>query len=77
MDSIQKTALKATAKTVIGLTAIAIAIPAVIFLVPIEVLGGIVGIAGLAYATKMIYDVHLAQARIEAGAAEYDKKIDQ
>lgn len=74
MDAIQKTALKETVKTLAGLTAIAVLVPASIFLIPLEVLGGIISIGCLGFGTKMIYDTKLAQAKFDA---EYNKKVDQ
>ena len=74
MDSIQKTALRETAKTIAGLTVIATLVPAAIFLIPLDVLGGIVSIAALGFATKMIYDTKLAQAKFDA---EFNKTVDQ
>ncbi len=74
MDAIQKTALKETVKTLAGLTAIAVLVPAVIFLVPLEVLGAIISIGCLGFGTKMIYDTKLAQAKFDA---EYNKTVDQ
>lgn len=74
MDQIQKTAIKETAKTCAGLAAIGIAVPTAIFLVPIEVLGAIFSIGALCFATKMIYDIKLAQAKFDA---EYKKTVDQ
>ena len=74
MDQIQKTALRETAKTIAGLTAIAVVVPAALFLVPLEVLGGIFSIAALCFATKMIYDTKLAQAKFDA---EFNKTVDQ
>ncbi len=74
MDAIQKTALKETAKTLAGLTAIAVLVPAAIFLIPLEVLGGIISIGCLGFGTKMIYDTKLAQAKFDA---EYNKTVDQ
>jgi hypothetical protein len=74
MDQIQKTAIVETAKTCAGLTALAIAVPAAIYLVPLEVLGGIFSIAALVFATKMIYDTKLAQAKWDA---EINKTVDQ
>jgi len=71
MDQIQKTALKETAKTIAGLIVIATLVPAAIFLIPLDVLGGIVSIAALVFATKMIYDTKLAQAKSDA---EFSKK---
>lgn len=74
MDSIQKTALRETAKTCTGLAAIGIAVPTAIYLIPLEVLGGIFSIAALVFATKMIYDTKLAQAKFDA---EFNKTVDQ
>jgi hypothetical protein len=74
MDAIQKTALKETAKTIAGLTALAVLVPAAIFLIPLEVLGGIISIGCLGFGTKMIYDSHLARAKFDA---EYNKTVDQ
>lgn len=73
MDAIQKTAIKETAKTIAGLTAISILVPAAIFLIPFEVLGGIFSIAAIVFATKMIYDTKLSQAKFDA---EFNK-VDQ
>ncbi len=74
MDTIQKTALKETAKTLTALTLIGIAIPAAIFLIPLTVLGGIISVAAMVMAAKMIYDTKLDQAKFEA---HFDKKVDQ
>ena len=74
MDAIQKTALKETVKTLAGLTAVAVVVPAAIFLIPLEVLGGIISIGCLGFGTKMIYDTKLAQAKFDA---EYNKTVDQ
>jgi uncharacterized membrane protein len=74
MNAIQKTALKETTKTLAGLTAIAVLVPAVIFLIPLDVLGSIIAVGALCYATKMIYDIKLAQAKFNA---EINKTVDQ
>ncbi len=74
MDSVQKTALKETAKTIAGLTLIATLVPAAILLIPTEVLGGIITIGCLGFGTKMIYDTKLAQAKFDA---QYNKTVDQ
>lgn len=74
MDQIQKTALRETVKTIAGLTVIAALVPAAIFLIPLDVLGGIISIAALGFATKMIYDTKLAQAKFDA---QYNKTVDQ
>ncbi len=74
MNAIQKTALKETAKTIAGLTALAVLVPAAIFLIPLDVLGGIISIVCLGFGTKMIYDSKLAQAKFDA---EYNKTVDR
>jgi uncharacterized membrane protein len=74
MNAIQKKALKETVKTIAGLTAVAVLIPAAIFLIPLEVLGGIFSVVALCFATKMIYDTKLAQAKYNA---EFNKTVDQ
>ena len=74
MNAIQKTALKETTKTLAGLTAISLLVPAAIFLIPLDVLGTIIALGALCYATKMIYDTKLAQAKFDA---EINKTVDQ
>ena len=74
MNAIQKTALKETTKTLAGLTAISVLVPAAIFLIPLDVLGTIIALGALCYATKMIYDTKLAQAKFDA---EINKTVDQ
>ena len=74
MDAIQKTALKETAKTLAGLTAIAVLVPAAMFLIPLHVLGGIFAVGALCFAAKMIYDIKLSQAKFDA---EFNKTVDQ
>ena len=75
MDTIQKTALKETAKTLAGLTALAVLVPAAVFLIPLAVLGGIISVAAIVMAAKLIYDTKLDQAKFDA---QYlDKKVDQ
>jgi hypothetical protein len=74
MDKIQKTALVKTAKTLAGITALAIAVPAVIFLVPTQILGTLIAFGSLCFAVKMIYDTNLAQAKFDA---EFNKTVDQ
>jgi hypothetical protein len=70
MKDVQKTALKETAKTLAGLTAVALAVPAIIFLVPLQVISSVLLIGALGYAVKMIYDVKLSQAEFEASRKE-------
>ena len=74
MNQFQKTALKETAKTLTVLTLIGITIPAAIFLIPLPVLGGIIGVVAIVMSAKMIYDTKLDQAKFEA---HFDKKVDQ
>lgn len=74
MDAIQKTALKETAKTIAGLLAISIIVPTAIFLIPLDVLGGIIAVGALCFATKMIYDTKLAQAKFDEAMK---MKVDQ
>lgn len=74
MNTIQKTALKATVKTVAGLTAVGIMVPAVIFLVPPGVLGTILAVGALGFAIKMIYDINLSKAKFDA---DFNKTVDQ
>jgi hypothetical protein len=74
MNQIQKTALRETVKTLAGLTAIGIAVPAAIFLIPLEVLGGIASVAALVFAAKLIYDTKLSQAEFDA---KMNKPVDQ
>ena len=74
MNTIQKTALKETAKTLAGLTAIAVLVPAVFFLIPMAVLGSIIAVGALCFGIKMIYDTKLAQAKFDA---EINKTVDQ
>ncbi len=66
MDQIHKTAIKETAKTLAGLTFIALMVPAVIFLIPLEFLGIGAGLFALVMAAKMIYEIRLAQAKFDA-----------
>ncbi len=74
MDQIQKTAIKETAKTCAGLIAVSVAVPAVIFLVPLNIIGGILAFGALCFGTKMIYDIKLSQAKFDA---EFNKTVDQ
>jgi uncharacterized membrane protein len=74
MDAIQKTALKETAKTIAGLLAISILVPTAILLIPLDVLGGIIAVGALCFATKMIYDTKLAQAKFDEAMK---MKVDQ
>lgn len=74
MDQTQKTALKETAKTIAGLTALALLVPAAIYLIPLNVLGTLISLVVLGYAVKMIYDIKLAQAKFDE---KYSKTVDQ
>lgn len=79
MDNIQKTALKETIKTIAGLTAVALLVPAAIYLVPLNVLGTLISLVVLGFLVKIIYDTKLDQAKFEAhfNEAHFDKKVDQ
>lgn len=70
MKDVQKTALKETAKTVTGLTAISLAVPAILFNVPLPILGTTIAIGALCFAIKMIYDIKLSQAEFQAKIKE-------
>lgn len=74
MDNIQKTALKETVKTIAGLTAVALLVPAAIYLIPLNVLGTLISLVVLGFLVKMIYDTKLDQAKFEE---HFDKKVDQ
>ena len=66
MTELQKTAVKETAKTLAGLTLISMMVPAIIFLIPLQVTGTVVAIGALCFAVKMIYDIKLGQAEFQA-----------
>lgn len=70
MSDIRKQALKETAKTVAGLTAISLLVPAVLFTVPVEALITVGMIFMLGFAVKMIYDVKLNQIEYRAKLEE-------
>ncbi len=70
MKDVQKTALKETAKTVAGITAIALAVPAILFNVPLPVISTVLLIGALGMAIKMIYDMKLSQAEFNASRKE-------
>ena len=74
MNTVEKTALKETAKTIAVLTAVAVMVPAAIFLIPLDVLGTILAVGALGFAIKMIYDMKLAQAKSNA---EFNQTVDQ
>lgn len=74
MYNIQKTALKETAKILAKLTAVALLVPAAIYLIPLNVLGTLISLVVLGFAVKMIYDTKLDQAKFEE---HFDKKVDQ
>ena len=74
MNTIQKTALKETAKTLAGLTAISLLLPAAIFLIPLAILASIIAFGALCFVTKMIYDTKLAQAKFNA---EINQTVDR
>jgi MFS superfamily sulfate permease-like transporter len=78
MDNIQKTALKETAKTLAGLTAVALLVPAAIYMIPLKVLGTLITLVALGFVVKMIYDTKLDQAKFEEHFDKgVDKKVDQ
>jgi hypothetical protein len=66
MTAIELTAIKRTARTILMLTLVSLAIPAIIFFVPLD----IVITAGLffmlTFVVKMIYDSKLEEAQREA-----------
>lgn len=74
MNTIQKTALKETVKTLVVLTAVGIAVPTAIFLLPTDVLAGIACVAMLGFGAKMIYNINLAKAEFDA---KINKTVDQ
>jgi hypothetical protein len=73
MNDIKKTALKETVKTVAGLTLISLAVPAVLFTVPLEALITVAMIFMLGFAVKMIYDTKLNQIEYRAKLEEMTK----
>ena len=75
MDQVQKTALKETAKTVTGLTALAILVPAMIYLVPLDVLVSLALAVMLVMGVKMIYEIKLNEAKVKQ--IEIDAEIDR
>lgn len=70
MNDIRKQALKETVKTLAGLTLISLAVPAVLFTVPLEALITVAMIGMLGFAVKMIYDVQLNRAEYRAKLEE-------
>ena len=74
MDQVQKTALKETAKIVLGLTAISVLVPTAILLVPATVLGIIVCLGLMGFVAKIIYDTELTKAKLRA---ELKNSVDQ
>ena len=66
MNRVKFTALKNTAITLAGLTAVALLVPAVIFFVPLEYTISAAMIVLLGFAINMIYEVNLAEAEREA-----------
>ena len=61
MTDIKRKALKETAKTLAGLTLISLAVPAIIFTVPLQIIGLAFSVGALVFATKLIYDTKLGQ----------------
>jgi len=70
MNEVKKTALIETIKTVVGLTLIALVVPAVLFTVPVEALITVAMVFMLGFAIKMIYDVQLSRAEYRAKLEE-------
>jgi len=66
MNEIRKQALKETVKILVGITAISLIVPAVIFTVPLPILGTAIAFGALCFAIKMIYDMKLNQAEYRA-----------
>jgi hypothetical protein len=66
MNDIKRTALKETVKTLVGLTALGLAVPAILFNVPMPIIGIVLAVGVLVYAAKMIYDTKLSQAKFDA-----------
>ena len=66
MNEIRKEALKETIKVVVGLTAVSLLVPAVIFTVPTPVLGTAIAFGALCFAVKMVYDIQLNRAEYRA-----------
>ena len=66
MNDIKRTALKETAKTLTLLTALSLAVPAILFNVPLPIIGTVLAVGVMLYAAKMIYDVKLSQAKFDA-----------
>jgi hypothetical protein len=66
MNQIRKEALKETAKVVAGLTAVSLLVPAIIFTIPLPVLGTAFAVGALVFAVKMIYDIQLSRAEYRA-----------
>jgi hypothetical protein len=66
MNEIRKEALKETIKVVVGLTIVSLLVPAVIFTVPLPILGTAIAFGALCFAIKMIYDMKLNQAEYRA-----------
>lgn len=74
MNAIQKTALKETAKTIAGITGIVFVVSAAIALLSLEAISTILLVYCLGMGTKMIYDIKLTQAKVDA---EFNKTVDQ
>ena len=74
MNDIRKQALKETAKTVAGLTLLSLAVPAILFTVPLEALVTVAMIGMLGFVIKMIYDTKLHQAEFDE---KYNKPVDK
>lgn len=66
MTSVQTTAALRTIRIVLILTALSITIPAIIFLVPLDIIITAALVVMLGYAINMIYQSQLAKAENEA-----------
>lgn len=79
MDQAQKTAIKQTAKIVVGITTFVFVISAAIALLSLEAIGTIIMTYCLLMGIKLIYDAQLSDARVAAYTkqADIDAEIDR
>jgi hypothetical protein len=75
MNSIQKTAIKETAKIIGAITAAVFVVSAAISLLSLSAIAGILMVYCLYMGTKMIYDAQVIQAQNKQ--AEIDAEIDR
>ena len=66
MNDIRKEAMKETVKILLGITLISLLVPALLFTVPLQVLGIVGVVAMLVFAVKMVYDIQLSRAEYRA-----------